>query len=422
MSDNATNNKDGIPYWWKIVAVLSLGWVFMYATRTILNPVMPNIAEEYGLNNAQLGIINSVFFLTYALAQIPSGSLGDKFGRKLVLVPGFILFGLFTGISGLATTFTIFMIARAIAGLGQGTFYGPAYAISSDAIPQKNRTVGTAIINSGMAVGTSLGYLTSSALTLERGMSWQTSFYIMTIPTVLTAVLIWFVVKEKRRKSVSVAASDSNGQVAPTETEVTSEKKVKISSLLKNRNLLATFIMVFCSLYGFFMILTWLPQYLQVERGFQGSDVGFISSLIPWASIPGALLFGYLNDKMGRSKPLIFILVPLAALSIFSVVYIKSIPFMIVALIIYGLTGKLALDPVLISYVSKNAPQEGYSTVFGLYNFIGMSSSIIAPYVTGYLTDETGSMQSGFFLAMILLFVGFIAMLFAKEEPVRKAA
>lgn len=418
---NTDINKSGIPYWWKIVGVLSLGWVFIYATRTILNPVMPNIANEYGLNNAQLGIINSVFFLTYALAQIPSGALGDKFGRKYVLVPGFILFGLFTGISGLATTFAIFMFARAVAGLGQGTFYGPAYAISSDSIPQKNRTVGTAIINSGMAVGTSLGYLTSSTLTLENGMAWETSFYIMTIPTVLTALLIWFVVKEKRRKDHVVTAADRTGQTAPSEIKANPGEKVKISSLLRNRNLITTFIMVFCSLYGFFMILTWLPQYLQVERGFQGSEVGFISSLIPWASIPGALFFGYLNDKLGRSKPLVFVLVPLAAISIFSVVYIESITLMIVALVVYGLTGKLALDPVLISFVSKNAPQEGYSTVFGLYNFIGMSSSIIAPYVTGYLTDQTGSMQSGFFLAMVLLFIGFIAMLFATEQKTSKA-
>ncbi|MGE7903390.1 MFS transporter [Peribacillus sp. NPDC094092] len=411
-TNGQTDTKIGIQYWWKIVAVMFLGWVFIYATRTILNPVMPNIANEFSLSNAQLGLINSVFFLTYAFAQVPSGSLGDKFGRKYILVPGFILFGLFTGLTGLAMSFAFFMFARAIAGLGQGTFYGPCYAIAADSIPQQNRTMGTAIINSGMAIGTSLGYITSSYLTLERGISWEIPFYIMTIPTVLVGVLIWFTVKEKRRKLVnetSVAAS------VPVE-------KVKISEILRNRNIICTFIMAFCSLYGFFMILTWLPQFLQTERGFAGSEVGFISSLIPWASIPGALLFGYLTDKIGRTKPLIFFLVPLAAFSIFAVVYIKSIPLMVIALIVYGLTGKLALDPVLISFVSKNAPQQGYSTVFGLFNFVGMSSSILAPYITGYLTDTTGSMQTGFFLAMILLIVGFVAMLFAKEEPTKKTA
>ena len=57
--------------------------------------------------------------------------------------------------------------------------------------------------------------------------------------------------------------------------------------------------MVFCSLFGFFVILTWLPYYLQNERGIAGSETGFISSLVAWISIPGALLFSSLSDKLG---------------------------------------------------------------------------------------------------------------------------
>lgn len=89
---------------------------------------------------------------------------------------------------------------------------------------------------------------------------------------------------------------------------------------------------------------------------------------------------------------------------------------MMFALIVYGLTGKLALDPVLVAFVADNAPKEAYSTAFGLYNFIGMSSSILAPYITGYLVDTTGSMRSGFFLAMVLLFIGLAAMIFTTEK------
>lgn len=101
-----------IPFWWIIVAAFTAGWVLMYADRTILNPVMPHLAEEFGLTNAQLGLVNSVFFIAYAIAQIPSGSLGDRFGRRRILVPGFIIFGLLTGATGLATTFFFFLMLR----------------------------------------------------------------------------------------------------------------------------------------------------------------------------------------------------------------------------------------------------------------------------------------------------------------------
>ena len=362
--------KARMPYYWKVILVFTLGWVFMYADRTILNPVMPILAQEFGINNAQLGLINSVFFLAYAILQIPAGTLGDRLGRKNVLVPGYILFGLATAFTGIVNSFFMLLLARIITGVGEGTYYGPQYALSSEAIPEKVRTVGTAVINSGQAIGISLGYITASTLTLENGLNWRIPFYIMAIPTIITALLIWFVIKEKPRKfNVEARGADTNQG---------GTRKISMFSLFKNRNLSLTFIMVFCSLYGFFAILTWLPQYLQTERGYQGSDVGFISSLVPWASIPGALFFGYLSDKFGRRKPLVYILVPIAALSIYLVVYTQSDAAMMFALIVYGLTGKLALDPVLVAFVADNAPKEAYSTAFGLYNFIGMSSSILA--------------------------------------------
>lgn len=67
-------------YWIKLVTIFTLGWLVIYAARTILNPIMGDIKNTFSLNNAQLGIIMSVFFIGYTLTQIPSGILGDKIG------------------------------------------------------------------------------------------------------------------------------------------------------------------------------------------------------------------------------------------------------------------------------------------------------------------------------------------------------
>lgn len=85
--------KKGIPAWWVTIFLFWLGWIFMYADRTVLNPVMGELEKEFGLSGTQLGILNSVFYFSYALLQVPAGILGDKIGKKKVLVPGFILFG-----------------------------------------------------------------------------------------------------------------------------------------------------------------------------------------------------------------------------------------------------------------------------------------------------------------------------------------
>ncbi|MDR1183905.1 MAG: MFS transporter [Coriobacteriales bacterium] len=417
LSDRYKAVPVGERYWWKVVTLCFLGWILMYADRTILNPLMPVLGEQFGLNNAALGLVNSVFFLTYAVCQIPFGMLGDRFGRKLVISLGVILFGITTFCSGIATAFGLFMIARAVTGVGEGAYYGPQYALSTEAIPTKKLTLGTAIINSGMAFGTSGGYILSSILVLQNGMAWNSPFLIMSIPTVIVGVLFFLLLKEKivRPEDQAVAKDKelAKEQMAPV-AQV--KQKVSLRAIFTTRNLICAFILCFCSIYANFVIITWLPQFLQVERGFEGASVGFISSLVPWASIPGALLFARLSDVFKRTKLFIFVLVPIAILAVFGIAFVTNTTLLIIVLIVYGLTGKLAIDPIIVAFVTRNAPKGALSTTLSAYNFIGMSGSILAPYVTGWIADQLGSMQVGFYVASALLLVGLIVFSFAQEN------
>lgn len=399
-------------YWWKVVALCFFGWILMYADRTILNPVMGQIAEQFNLSNTQLGLVNSLFFLTYAITQIPFGMVGDKYGRRLVITVGFVLFGLTTYLSGIASGFGVFMLYRALTGAGEGAYYGPAYALATESIPTKKITLGTAIINSGMAFGTSGGYLISSKLVLENGAHWSKPFFIMAIPTVIVGVLFSILLKEKVVRPEDQGIAKENVQVSKNEVK----EKVSLKSVFSNRNLLCTFILCFCSIYANFVILTWLPRFLQVERGFEGTSVGFIASLVPWASIPGALIFARISDKFKVTKKLVFILVPISLISVFGIAFVTNKTLLILVLVLYGLTGKLALDPILVSYVTKNAQKGSLSTTLSVYNFVGMSGSILAPYVTGWISDSLGSMKVGFYLAAVLLLVGMVVFSFASEQ------
>lgn len=406
-------------YWWKVVALCFVGWILMYADRTILNPVMGKIGAEFGLNNAQLGLVNSIFFLAYAATQIPFGVLGDKYGRKLVISLGFILFGAATYLSGIATGIGVFMLFRVLAGIGEGAYYGPQYALSTEAIPTGKLTLGTAIINSGMAFGTSGGYLLSSKLVLENGAHWNQPFIVMAIPTVIVGILFYTVLKERIVRPESQGKGQVKDNLSPA-VDIQSVERISMRKIFKNRNLLSAFILCFCSIYANFVIITWLPHFLQVERGFAGSSVGFISSLVPWASIPGALLFAYFSDRFKATKALVLFLVPIAMISTFGIAFVEDRTLLIVVLVVYGLTGKLALDPILVAFVTKNAPRSALSTVLSAYNFIGMSGSILAPYITGYIADELGSMTVGFYLAAALLLVGMAAFGWTKEEKREK--
>jgi predicted MFS family arabinose efflux permease len=237
----------------------------------------------------------------------------------------------------------------------------------------------------------------------------------MSIPTVIVGVLFFLLLKEKIvRPEDQVAVKDPVKEQAVQAAQA--KQKASLRAIFTTRNLICAFILCFCSIYANFVIITWLPQFLQVERGFEGASVGFISSLVPWASIPGALLFARLSDVFKRTKLFIFILVPIAILAVFGIAFVTNTTLLIVVLIVYGLTGKLAIDPIIVAFVTRNAPKGALSTTLSAYNFIGMSGSILAPYVTGWIADQLGSMQVGFYVASALLLIGLIVFSFAQEN------
>ncbi len=391
-------------YWLKLVIIFFLGWIVIYAGRSVLSPLVGELQTQFGLTKAATGGIMSLFFLAYTLFQIPSGILGDKIGRKRVLVTGFSLYAIFIAAIYFVPSFTIFLILWMLTGAAQGCYYGPQYALSSEAIPKKWITLGSAIIGSGMSFGIAMGYYLSSVMISVFNNSWKIPFVMVAMPIVIVTILMIVFIKDKSKFSVASQTSE----------------KTNFSQLFKNRNLVLAYITIFCSIYGFFVIITWLPNYLEVERGMNKIEASQIASIVPWISIIGTLLCSYVSDKLGRRKPVVLFMMPLSLIAIFSIVYCDSYAVLVAVLILYGFIGKISLNPVLIALVADNAPKASLSTAFGLYNFFGMAASICAPYFTGLIADKTGSLNSGFYLAAVITLVGITAMLFVKEAKSAK--
>lgn len=409
--DNKTSSLVSHSYWIKIVVIFFLGWVCIYAGRSVFSPIIGEIKVAYDIDNAQAGGIMSLFFLAYTVFQIPSGILGDKIGRKKVLVAGFILYAAFIASIFFASSFSIFILLWMLAGAAQGTYYGPQYALSTEAIPKKWITLGSAVIGSGMSFGIALGYSLSSVMTTTYQTSWKVPFVIIAIPILLVALLMMLFVKERIVKH----NQDIGSNIIDNENKPSTLQQIIL--LFKNRNLVLAYITIFCSIYGFFVIITWLPNYLEAERGMDKTEAASLASIVPWISIIGTLLCSYVSDKLGRRRPVVLFMLPLSLVAIFAIVYSDSYAVLIGVLVLYGFIGKISLNPVLIALVADNVPKTALSTAFSLYNCIGMSASICAPYITGLISDNSGSLNNGFYFAALITVIGIVAMLFVKEGP-----
>lgn len=407
--------KGGLEYWQQIIVMLCFGWVVIWIYRSVLTPIYPEIQSTIGpQSDAQMGLIASFYFFAYTGMQIPAGILVDKFGKKTVLIPGFTLFIIATLVIGNATSLSMVYLGSLLAGLGCGSYYGSAYSLSSENIPAEKRGLSTAIINSGSAVGMGIGLIASSLLVKSFNMDWQIMMYI--IAGLLTVMTIVFATVIRSTPVVVVSAQEKADKAAMK----AAAPKAKMSQLFSGR-MIASYIMYFATCYGYYMVVTWLPSYLQQERGFQGLAIGFSSALVAFAAIPGALFFSRLSDKFRNKKVSFIIVLELAAAVMLLVtVMAPNSTMLLIGLILYGLLGKLAVEPILISYIADSAPKTGYGTSFGVFNFFGMSSSVIAPALTGFISDTQGSKVYGFYIAAVILVIGTAIFLLAnmKKKPV----
>ncbi|WP_440911922.1 MFS transporter [Enterococcus innesii] len=410
--------RGGLAYWKQIIILMCSGWVTIWIYRAALSPVYPQINESLGgnISDTALGSIASFYFFGYVIMQIPAGFLVDKIGKKTVLLPGFVVFALAALLISQASSITMIYTGSFLAGIGCGSFYGSAYSLTSQNIPKEKKSFSTAIVNSGSAVGSGFGMILSSFIVIQMNMPWQTMMYLSAFLIVCMTIAFALVIRSNKE---DVAFLESQ---AATEEETTDQPKEKVSlSTLFSLRMLFTYVLYFATCYAYYMTVTWLPNFLGTERGFQGVAIGFSSSLVAFASIPGALFFSRLADKyMHKKVTFIVILEVLAALMLLVTVQATNSTFLMIALILYGFLGKLAVEPIIISWLGENAPKVGVGTTLGVFNFFGMMSSVIAPTLTGSISDATGSKVMGFYIAIILLIGGTFLFLTVNSKKTAK--
>lgn len=410
--------RGGLAYWKQIIILMCSGWVTIWIYRAALSPVYPQINESLGgnISDTALGSIASFYFFGYVIMQIPAGFLVDKIGKKTVLLPGFVVFALAALLISQASSISMIYTGSFLAGIGCGSFYGSAYSLTSQNIPKEKKSFSTAIVNSGSAVGSGFGMILSSFIVIQMNMPWQTMMYLSAFLIVCMTIAFALVIRSNKE---DVAFLESQ---AAAEEEKTDQPKEKVSlSTLFSLRMLFTYVLYFATCYAYYMTVTWLPNFLGTERGFQGVAIGFSSSLVAFASIPGALFFSRLADKyMHKKVTFIVILEVLAALMLLVTVQATNSTFLMIALILYGFLGKLAVEPIIISWLGENAPKVGVGTTLGVFNFFGMMSSVIAPTLTGSISDATGSKVMGFYIAIILLIGGTFLFLTVNSKKTAK--
>lgn len=364
--------------------------------------MLPIIAADFGLSAAQAGALTSCYFVVYTLMQAPPGIIGDRIGLKRVLLVTYTLAGLGLLAIGLfAHSYLLLAGCIALHALGAGAYYTTAYATTLQTVPPAVRGIASAVVNSGMALGLAVGLAASGPVYIAT-QSWRMPFLLLAAPTLAMAVVFALVLRDTRPPAAV---------------------RTKLGEILGDRQLLALNAAGFCSLYGFFVIITWAPTFFQSERGLSLAVAGAYTAVVAIASLPAGMLLSRFSDRIGR-KRVSLVLFPLAALAIYLVASVHTSEALILALVFYGLVGKLAWDPIAIAWVgdiaSRSKP-DAIGSAIGVFSTCAISAAVVGPVLSGWIKDVTGSFEGALYLGAAVVACGFLFAL-VPEETVRRLA
>lgn len=186
----------GHPHRNAILAVMCLSLIVIVLDNSILNVAIPTISQELGASDKDLLWIIDAYTLVFAGLLLTAGTLGDKFGRRLTLHIGLIVFGLASLVATFADSPTQLIIGRGLMGIGGAAIMPATLSIITNVFPPKERARAIGIWAAFAGIGGAVGPLTGGFL-IEH--FWWGSVFLVNIPVVILAVTtIFFIVPESR--------------------------------------------------------------------------------------------------------------------------------------------------------------------------------------------------------------------------------
>jgi ACS family D-galactonate transporter-like MFS transporter len=404
---------------WGIGVLLGAGVLINYFDRINLSVAAPQLKHEFGLSDGELGWLFSGFFWSYALLQIPTGMILDRFGVTSVNRVSTFFWSLISAVTAFASGFGGIFSTRILLGVAEA----PGFPASSKAtgywFPRQERALATSIFDAAAKFSNVIGVPLVALAVVHFG--WRWGFGITGVLSFLYFLAFFFIYRDPS-KHPRLSAEEREyirAGGAAAEGPAQSGEVAMLGYLLRNRKVWGLTIGFAAYGYSFYLFLTWLPNYL-VETMHMSilKSAGF--STIPWACatiadlIVGGWLIDHLITKGLDETPVrktVLVVGMLLGLAVFGASLTTS-PVWAVVWISIALSGLAAAAPVGWSIPSLIAPRGGTGTIGGIMNFLNNLMGAVAPITTGYIVVATHSFTGAFMTAGVVLIVGILAYVF----------
>lgn len=424
----------------QLVTMLLCGLVLMldgFATQSI-GFLAPSIAKSLHLALRSFGPVFAAALFGLMLSSMLAGPIADRVGRKGPIIASALIFGTFTILTTMATSFQLLVVFRFLTGLGLGGAIPNVVALATEYAPKRLQQIVVTVLFCGMPLGALLGGIISSVMLPLWG--WRSVFWAGGILPLLVALFLIRLLPESlrflslrlaRRTEIDRIVAKIAPEVKQFELDASTAKNqgqtdgAPVIHLFTEGRAAGTILLwvpFFMNLLMLYFIVNWLPALLRETH--MPLTAGLLAvSLFSLGGILGSFLQGYAMKRLGSR--LLLLEFALCFLLIWSMAYIESYPLMMTVVFLSGcfVQGTQAgLNALAATYYPTSIRSTGVGWALG----VGRLGSILGPILGGMMLSHNWGLQRIFFAGTIPALFAALAILLASairsgNSPYRSA-
>ncbi|GAB49794.1 MFS transporter [Mobilicoccus pelagius] len=415
----------------RLVPFLIALYFVNYLDRTNVGFAGPNgMNKELGLSATMFGLASGLFFAGYLLLEVPSNLALHKVGARRWLARIIFTWGVLASLMAFVPNATWLLVVRFLLGVAEAGFFPGIILYLTYWFPKRLRARATALFLLAVPLSTVVGAPFSAWLiglgdTHAAGLAgWRFMFFVEGLPAVLLGIICWFYLTDRPEQARWLAPEERDWLVAEMDAEhgrTAARYHYPLRRALVQPRIWALAFVYFGAAYGLYALSFFLPTIIAgfsetFDTTFTLMQIGLITA-VPFAfGAVAMVLWSHHGDRTGERVWHVAIPLFIGGVTIPGALYLDS-PFTTMAAITLCCmcicSALPTFWPLPTTFLSGAAAAGGIA----LINTIGNASGFVAPYITGWLKDLTGTQNAGMWVVGVVMVLAGFTVVALKAAP-----
>ncbi|MGP8246752.1 MAG: MFS transporter [Bryobacteraceae bacterium] len=404
---------------WVIVGVLSLGMIIAYVSRSALAVplALPEFIRSFHLSITDRGVLNSAFFWTYAVLQIPAGWIVDRYGVKFPYFLGFTIWCLASASTALTRSIPELIVVQVLLGVGQSVVVPASYRWIRHHFVEKERGLAIALYMTGTKLGPAIG--APLAAWLIGIYDWRVMFVLIGLGGMIW-LAPWLLLVKNDDRQIERAAVKKDGTLP-----------IPFARIMASPVIWGTIIASFAYMYFVYFCMTWMPAYFMERRHLSLGKMGLYTFFSFGGMAIMATLAGWSADLLigrGHNPVTVRKWFTIAGFAVACTELIGARASSLETALVFAVVSLSGMGLATANYWALTQtliPGAAIGRISGIQNCACSVAGIIAPILTGWLLQKTGSYEAPMTAVLVALMAGvfsYLIMIREKYAPMARKA